>query len=149
MTQKSLIFRSDNAGFSLIELLIVVTIIGIIASIAIPSLLRSRAAANEAVAIGYMRSWTAAQELYHTRYGVYAEADNQLFDEGLIDGHAPANSHGYSFSIDNGQNSLYTWWGKAVPDIAGETGTRWFYIDQRGVIRWSTSGEANSNSPPL
>ena len=66
MTQKSLIFRSDNAGFSLIELLIVVTIIGIIPSIAIPSLLRSKAAANEAVAIGYMRSWTAAQELYHT-----------------------------------------------------------------------------------
>ncbi len=149
MTQKSLIFRSHSAGFSLIELLIVVTIIGIIASIAIPSLLRSKAAANEAVAIGYMRSWTAAQELYHTRHRVYADADNQLFDEGLIDGHAPANSRGYNFSIDNGSNSLYTWWGTARPDVPGRTGTRWYYIDQGGVIRWSTSGEANSNSPPL
>ncbi len=101
MTEKSLIFRSDGAGFSLIELLMVVTIIGIIASIAVPNLLRSKAAANEAVAISYMRSWSAAQELYHTNHGCYADADNQLFDEGLIDGHNPANSHGYTFSLDN------------------------------------------------
>ena len=149
MTPKSRIFRSESAGFSLVELLIVVTVIGIIASMAIPNLLRSKAAANEAVVIGYMRSWTAAQELYHMRHGVYADADNQLFDEGLIDGHAPADSHGYTFSLDNPPGYKYTWWGKAVPDIAGETGTRWFYIDQGGVIRWSTSGEADTNSPPL
>ena len=149
MTAKSLIFRADSAGFSLIELLMVVTIIGIIVSIAVPNLLRSKAAANEAVAISYMRSWSAAQELYHTNLGCYADADNQLFDEGLINGHNPANSHGYTFSLDNPPGTKYTWWGKAVPDNAGETGTRWFYIDQGGVIRWSTSGEANSNSPPL
>ena len=69
MTEKSLIFRADSAGFSLIELLVVVTIIGIIASIAVPHLIRSKAAANEAVAISYMRSWSAAQELYHTNHG--------------------------------------------------------------------------------
>ncbi len=149
MTPKSLIFRPESAGFSLVELLIVVTVIGIIASMGIPNLLRSKAAANEVVAISYMRSWTAAQELYHTRHGVYADADNQLFDEGLIDGHAPADSHGYTFHLDNPAGSKYTWWGTAVPDSPGETGTRWFYIDQGGVIRWSTSGEADINSPPL
>jgi len=149
MTKKFLIFRSDGAGFSLIELLIVVTIIGIIASIAVPNLLRSKAAANEAIAISYMRSWSAAQEPYHTNHGCYADADNQLFDEGLIDGHNPANTHGYTFSLDNPPGSQYTWWGRASPDIPGETGTRWFYIDQTGVMRWSTSGAVNSNSPPL
>jgi general secretion pathway protein G len=141
--------RSNTAGFSLIELLLVVTIIGIITSIAVPSLLRSKAAANEAVAISYMRSWSAAQELYHTNHGCYADADNQLFDERLIDGHNPANSHGYTFSLDNPPGSQYTWWGQASPDIPGETGNRWFYIDQTGVIRWSTSGAVNSNSPSL
>ena len=144
-----MIFRSDSAGFSLVELLIVVTIIGIIASMAVPNLLRSKAAANEAVAISYMRSWTAAQELYHMRHGVYADADNQLFDEGLIDGHAPADSHGYTFSLDNPPGSQYTWWGRASPDIPGESGTRWFYINQTGVMRWSMSSAINSNSPPL
>ena len=94
--------RSSHAtkGFSLIELLIVVAIIGIIAAIAVPSLLQSKAAANEAAAIGYMRAWTSAQELYLLKFGVYADADSQLFNEGLI-GKGAADSHGYTFSLDN------------------------------------------------
>jgi len=147
MTAKSL--RSNTAGFTLIEQLFVVTIIGIIASMVIPSLFQSKAAANEAVAISYMRSWCSAQELYHMRHGFYAEADNKLFDEGLVDGHAPVDSHGYTFSMDNGFNSRYTWWGTGRPNVSGQTGDRLFFIDQTGVIRWSTSGEASSNFSPL
>jgi len=142
-------WRCQSPGFTLIELLIVVAVIGIIAAFSIPNLVKSKAAANEKVAITYMRSWTAAQELYHTRFGIYADADNQLFNAGLIDGRGSANSHGYNFSIDNGSNSLYTWWGTSGPDVPGETGNRWFYIDHTGVIRYSTSGNANSSSPPL
>ena len=142
-------FRFDNSGFSLIELLIVVGIISIIAAMAVPSLMTSKAAAHEASAITYMRSWTAAQELYHTRYGSYADADNQLFNEGLISGRAPADTHGYIFSIDNQPGSQYTWWGKGWPMTPGVTGMRWFYIDQTGVIRYSTSGNATAASPPL
>ena len=142
-------WRCQSSGFSLIELLIVVAVIGIIAAFSIPSLVQSKAAANEKVAIVYMRSWTAAQELYHTRFGVYADADNQLFNAGLIDGRGSADSHGYNFSIDNRSNSLYTWWGTSRPEVPGETGSRWFYIDHTGVIRWSTSGNADSSSSPL
>ena len=142
-------WRCQSPGFTLIELLIVVAVIGIIAAFSIPNLLKSKAAANEKVAIVYMRSWTAAQELYHIRFGVYADADNQLFNAGLIDGRGSADSLGYNFSIDNGSNSLYTWWGTSRPEVPGETGNRWFYIDHTGVIRWSTSGNANSSSPPL
>ncbi len=141
--------RCQSPGFTLIELLIVVAVIGIIATLSIPNLLESKKAANEKVAITYMRSWTAAQELYHNRFGVYADADNQLFNAGFVDGHDPADSHGYTFSIDNGSNSLYTWWGTSRPDVPGETGNRWFYIDYTGVIRWSMSGNADSSSPPL
>ena len=142
-------WRCQSPGFSLIELLIVVAVIGIIAAFSIPSLVKSKAAANEKVAIVYMRNWTAAQELYHTRFGVYADADNQLFNAGLIDGRGSADSHGYTFSIDNGSNSLYTWWGTSRPDVPGQTGSRWFYTDHTGVIRWSTSGNADSSSSPL
>jgi prepilin-type N-terminal cleavage/methylation domain-containing protein len=55
-------------GFSLIELLIVVAIILIIAAIAIPNLLRSRIAANEASAVGSLRTINTAQVTYASTY---------------------------------------------------------------------------------
>jgi prepilin-type N-terminal cleavage/methylation domain-containing protein len=142
-------WHGQSPGFTLIELMLVVAVIGIIAALSIPNLVESKKAANEKTAITYMRSWTSAQEIYHTRYGVYADADNQLFNEGLINFRGAADGFGYNFSIDNGSNSLYTWWGTSRPDVPGETGDRWFFIDQTGVIRWSTSGAADSSSNPL
>ena len=57
-------------GFSLIELLIVVAIILIIAAIAIPNLLRSRMAANEASAVGSLRTINTAEVTYSSTYGI-------------------------------------------------------------------------------
>jgi type IV pilus assembly protein PilA len=60
--------QQKTKGFSLIELLIVVAIILIIASIAIPNLLRSKQSANEAAAVSVLRNVHNAQAVYIVEY---------------------------------------------------------------------------------
>src|SRR5579862_4900067 len=70
--------KTRQKGFSLIELLIVVAIILIIAAIAIPNLLRSKMAANEASAVGSLRTLNTACITYSTVYGGYPAALSNL-----------------------------------------------------------------------
>jgi len=67
--------KNSSKGFSLIELLIVVAIILIIAAIAIPNLLRSRIAANQASAVGSCRTLNTAEVTYASTFNVGFSAD--------------------------------------------------------------------------
>jgi type IV pilus assembly protein PilA len=144
-------------GFSLIELLIVVTIILIIAAIAIPNLLRARIAANEASAVESLRSVATTNTQYYTTYGIgYAAslatlggaspcvasaASACMLDVVLTTG---AKS-GYTFvALPNtpiaGVNTGYE--ANATPQNIGTTGQRSFCADQTGVLRYNTTGAA-------
>lgn len=91
-------------GFSLIELIVVVLIIGIIAAIAIPNLLRSRIAANEGSAIASIRTIHSSQITYKATNGAGEYTDlPTLLSFAYIDsvlGTPPHNKSGYRFEVD-------------------------------------------------
>jgi type IV pilus assembly protein PilA len=149
--------RSKQKGFSLIELLIVVAIILIIAAIAIPNLLRSKIAANQASAVASLRTLNTSAVLYSTNYQLYpaslanfgtsgaaSSASADLIDSVLATG----VKSGYSFSwAGGGTTGAYTI--TAVPVTLNSTGTIYYYTNQSLVIRSSSTGAATSTSPAI
>jgi prepilin-type N-terminal cleavage/methylation domain-containing protein len=85
-------------GFSLLELLIVVAIILIIATIAIPSLLRSRQAAQESSAVAQLRTVNTAEVTYlSSNQGSYGDVIS-LISQGLLDNRFNSSVSGYQFN---------------------------------------------------
>ena len=157
--------KKNQKGFSLIELLIVVAIILIIAAIAIPNLLRSRMAANEASAVGSLRTINTACVTYSTNYqatgmpaslaalkpatsGTATSAAADLIDEVLAGG--VKSGYNFTFTADGTNTPAVLYSIVANPVKAQVTGVSSFFTDQSAVIRKDPTGTpATSASGPL
>jgi prepilin-type N-terminal cleavage/methylation domain-containing protein len=156
--------KREQRGFSLIELMIVVAIMLIIAAVAIPSLVQSKAKANEASAVASMDAIKTAQTMYMSNYpqAGYAASLSQLggtaaqcatptnaaaclIDSSLSGASAPPGKSGYIFTVTGGgaQGGVNTnYYATAAPLVLNRTGFKSFCITDDGVKRVDPTGGA-------
>ena len=128
-----------NSGFSLLELLIVVAIILIIATIAIPSLLRSRQAAQESSAVAQIRTINTAEVTYLSSNGGNYGSIPELITAGLLDTRFATSVSGYVFTV-TALASDYT--ANAIP-TSTNAGRYGYYSTPDAVVRYQTAPVTN------
>ena len=154
----------SERGFSLIELLIVVSVILIIAAIAIPNFMRSKMRANEASAVSSLRSITTAEVVYSTTYnigyssslpalggngGVISASNAGLIDSVLSSGSKSGYTFSYAPTSSDANGNILTYTANADPALVGTTGDGHYYVDQTSIIRMNQTAIAGPNDTPV
>ena len=157
-----------DSGFTLMELLIVMSVILILMLVAIPSLLNMRSQANETSALQSLRAINQAQIQYQTNFpangfacslaalggnpssGPPSATAAQMLQGDLATG----QKSGYTFNIVNctkasvnNQDMITSYEVTAVPQSVGKTGHRGFCMDMSGEIKSDQAGGTNCTTP--
>ena len=143
----------ETRGFTLIELTIVITIIAIIAALALPNMLRARLHANESAAIGAIRTISAGEAAVQVSAMIDGDSDGvgeygslldlaspvpPFIDQGLASG----IRRGYVFRALPNADAETGYGCNADPLSIGSSGNRYFFVDESGLITFNTSAPA-------
>ncbi len=141
-------YIKEKKGFTLIELMIVVLVIGIIAALSMPNLVKSKMAAHESSAISAVRTLVTAQITFAARSGSgnFAADLTELEAANLIDSvMGSGTAEAYSFSVSGTGIQFEI---DARPLVYGSSGVRSFFTDESGAIRYTTADAAATASSP-
>ena len=148
--------QQRQLGFSLVELLTVVAIIGIISAIAIPNFMSSKRSANEASAVSTLRVIFSAQSTYRATTGSGSYGDlSDLQTAGLIDPLVGASDttakSGYLFTTDQVSGPSYPAFNATGEPTTATgplaTGTRSYFVNETGVLQFAVSATAPTCTP--
>jgi type IV pilus assembly protein PilA len=139
--------QKRQSGFSLIELIVVVAIIGIVSSIAIPHFLHSRQVAHNASAFSSLRLIHTAQISYRMRNPQYGDlaalSAARTLDDPLL---ANGTRSNYTFVVNAATLSANFYEVTASPSVAP---WQYYYLDVSGVVRSERGRAADGDSPPI
>lgn len=134
--------RSGEAGFTLLEIMIVIGVMAILAGIAIPKLLEGRNSGYEATAIGYLKTLHNAEAGFQSRESRWAP-----LAELRAKNYMGADPGGYTVILTISADQA-TYQATATPLIQ-PTKMRHFFVDTTGVMRYNTGAPADAASTPL
>lgn len=134
-------------GFSLVELLLVVAIIGIIAGLAVLPLQRARRYVQAGSAIQSLRTITTAQNLYERGHKVYATLAELALQRTIDANIASGAKSGYNFTVTLPIDAKhFSCNGDPQPDPSANDH---FFVDDTAIIRYKEGAPADVTCPPI
>ena len=143
--------KKQGLGFTLIEIMLVVVIIGFLMAFAIPNALRSRISAAEVTAMEGCRAIATGCNAFYSAAAPSTYPDTLEEMSGSSPSYldpvlAAGTKEGYQFlyaRVDPQRFEI-----RAEPVSPGVSGSRFFYLDQSGVLRVNSSSSAGPTDPP-